>query len=82
MGVLMLTAITVADADSSLERFRVQARIAPAPTAHTDARFGLSARLSPLPESLRGGGYAISAGAIGSPSACTSDTIFIDGFDP
>jgi hypothetical protein len=81
IGVLMLTGITVASADSAPERFRVHATIAASPTVQTDTRFDLSARLTPLAESLRGGGYAISAGAIASPSVCSSDTIFINGFD-
>ena len=80
--LLMATGIAAATADPAAQRFRVQATISPAPSTQFDTRFGLDASVSPMPRgAAAGAGYTLNA-SVASPSVCTDDTIFINGFDP
>ena len=82
LGLLMAAGVATATTDPAAQRFRVHAAISPAPSAQSNTRFGLRARVSPMQKgAAAGAGYTLSA-SVASPSVCTDDTIFINGFDP
>jgi hypothetical protein len=69
-------------AHSAGVRFGIHASLAPATSVHAGAGgIGLQAQLTARPGGLAGGGYTLS-GSVTQPQACTSDLIFMDGFDP
>jgi hypothetical protein len=84
VGVYMLAVFGAgpAGAVASAQRFHVSATVSPRPSLQSSGRLDLKAVLSPARNAMIGGGYAMSASASASPSVCTSDTIFANGFDP
>lgn len=68
-------------AHSASGRFELHASLTPAPPVQSSAGLALHARLSAQRNLVAGGGYSLSA-SVAAPLVCTSDTIFLDGFDP
>jgi len=84
-GVALVAGIAIAIsgmAHSAPARFGIHASLVPATSVHAGAGgIGLQAQLTSRPGGLAGGGYTLS-GSVTQPQACTSDLIFVDGFDP
>jgi hypothetical protein len=77
----MLIAASV-EAGTPAQRFHINATVSSPSTLQSDGRLDLKAALAPARKSLAGGGFVVTASVAASPSGCSSDTIFADGFDP
>ncbi|MGH8172222.1 MAG: hypothetical protein ACREPX_03685 [Rhodanobacteraceae bacterium] len=80
--VLMAAGVTAASADSAPARFSIHAAIEPAAAATSNGVLRLHADLVPARANLSGQGYELHGQVESSPSGCSSDTIFENGFDP
>jgi hypothetical protein len=79
-ALCMVVAASV-EAGTPAQRFHISATVSSPSALQSDGRLDLKAALAPARSSLAGGGFVVTASVAASPSGCSGDTIFADGFD-